>query len=125
MRFFLRSIYLFIVFLSFSSNAQILEPVSWEFETVKITDTEYELVFTADIDDKWSVYSQFIDGLGPVPTTFEFDENSKVQFVESVIEDENNRVTEQDPVFGIVVSKFYSQAKFTQKVIIKEFFINH
>ena len=120
MRFFLRSIYLFIVFLSFSSNAQILEPVSWEFETVKITDTEYELVFTADIDDKWSVYSQFIDGLGPVPTTFEFDENSKVQFVESVIEDENNRVTEQDPVFGIVVSKFYSEAKFTQKVIIKD-----
>ena len=60
MRFFLRSIYLFIVFLSFSSNAQILEPVSWEFETVKITDTEYELVFTADIDDKWSVYSQFL-----------------------------------------------------------------
>ena len=119
MKFFLRNIYLFIVFLSFSSNAQILDPVSWEFETVKITDTEYELVFTADIDNKWSVYSQFIDGLGPVPTSFEFDENSKVEFVGDVIEDKNNRVTEQDPVFGIVVSKFYTEAKFTQKVIIK------
>ena len=49
----------------------------------------------------------------------EFDENSKVEFVEGVIEDENNRVTEQDPVFGIVVSKFYSQAKFTQKIIFR------
>ena len=120
MKFFLRNIYLFIVFLSFSSNAQILDPVSWEFETVKITDTEYELVFTAEIDNKWSVYSQFIDGLGPVPTSFEFDENSKVEFVGDVIEDKNNRVTEQDPVFGIVVSKFYTEAKFTQKVIIKD-----
>ena len=120
MKFFLRNIILFIVFLSFNSNAQILEPVSWEFETVKINDTEYELVFTANIDDKWSVYSQFIDGLGPVPTSFEFDENSKIEFISGVIEEETNRITEQDLIFEIIVSKFYSQAKFTQKVIVKD-----
>ena len=91
MKFFLRNVYLFLVFLSFSTTAQILEPVTWEFESVKISETEYELIFTANIEEKWSVYSQNIEGFGPVPTSFEFDENSKVEFVGDVIEDKNNR----------------------------------
>jgi thiol:disulfide interchange protein DsbD len=120
MKFFLRNIYLFLVFLSFSSTAQILEPVTWEFESVKISETEYELIFTANIEDKWSVYSQNIEGLGPVPTSFEFDKNLNVELVGDVIEDDANKITEQDPVFEMIVSKFYSQAKFIQKVIIKD-----
>ena len=53
MKFLLRHIYLLFIFLCYNSSAQILEPVTWEFETVKVTDTEYELVFTANIDPKW------------------------------------------------------------------------
>ena len=120
MKFFLRNIYLFLVFLSFSSTAQILEPVTWEFESVKISETEYELIFTANIEDKWSVYSQNIEGFGPVPTSFEFDKNLNIELVGDVIEDDANKITEQDPVFEMIVSKFYSQAKFTQKVIVKD-----
>ena len=95
---------------------QILEPVTWEFETVKISETEYDLVFTAKIDYKWSVYSQYIDGFGPIPTSFEFDKNANVELIGDVVEDQTNKVTEQDPVFEMIVSKFYSKAKFTQKV---------
>ena len=126
MKFLLRNIYLLFIFLCYNSNAsvtndtQILEPVTWEFDTVKITDTEYELVFTANIDPKWSVYSQEIDGFGPIPTSFEFSENLNIEFIDGVIEDYTNRVTEQDPVFDMVVSKFYTKAKFIQKVKIKD-----
>ena len=126
MKFLLRNIYLLFIFLCYNSSAsvtndiQILEPVTWEFDTVKITDTEYELVFTANIDPKWSVYSQEIDGFGPIPTSFEFSENLNIEFIDGVIEDYTNRVTEQDPVFDMVVSKFYTKAKFIQKVKIKD-----
>ena len=120
MKFLLRNIYLLFIFLCYNSSAQILEPVTWEFETVKVTDTEYELVFTANIDPKWSVYSQDIDGFGPIPTSFEFSENLNIEFIGGVIEDYTNRITEQDPIFDIVVSKFYTKAKFIQKVKIKD-----
>jgi thiol:disulfide interchange protein DsbD len=141
MKFLLRNIYLLFIFICYNSNAsvtvdgnmasgwdfiyitndaQILEPVTWEFDTVKLTDTEYELVFTANIDPKWSVYSQEIDGFGPIPTSFEFSENLNIEFIDGVIEDYTNRVTEQDPVFDMVVSKFYTKAKFIQKVKLKD-----
>ena len=120
MKFLLRHIYLLFIFLCYNSSAQILEPVTWEFETVKVTDTEYELVFTANIDPKWSVYSQDIDGFGPIPTSFEFSENLNIEFIGGVIEDYTNRITEQDPIFDMVVSKFYTKAKFIQKVKIKD-----
>jgi thiol:disulfide interchange protein DsbD len=120
MKFLLRNIYLLFIFLCYNSSAQILEPVTWEFETVKVTDTEYELVFTANIDPKWSVYSQDIDGFGPIPTSFEFSENLNIEFIGGVIEDYTNRITEQDPIFDMVVSKFYTKAKFIQKVKIKD-----
>ncbi|MCH1547622.1 MAG: hypothetical protein L7S44_03570 [Flavobacteriaceae bacterium] len=107
---------LFFALFNFNATAQILDPVSWDFETVKISENEYELVFIAEIDPKWSVYSQFIDGIGPVPTSFTFDLNQGFNLLGDVIEDPKNRVTEQDPVFEIIVSKFYTQAKFIQKV---------
>ena len=43
---------LFILF-SFtfiSLNSQILEPVEWNFDSKKIDENRYELIFTADID---------------------------------------------------------------------------
>ena len=131
MRFLYKNIFLLFTFLCFgtvTSSAvtniaksdiigdQILEPVTWEFETVKISETEYDLIFTANIDYKWSVYSQYIDGFGPIPTSFEFDKNTNVELIGDVVEDQTNKVTEQDPVFEMIVSKFYSKAKFTQKV---------
>ena len=120
MKFLFRNIYLLFIFLCYNLSAQILEPVTWEFETVKVTDAEFELVFTANIDPKWSVYSQEIDGFGPIPTSFDFSENLNVEFIGGVIEDYTNRVTEQDPVFDMIVSKFYTKAKFIQKVKIKD-----
>ena len=42
----------------FNLNAQILEPVKWESEVEKISDTEYKLVFKANIDKGWYIYSE-------------------------------------------------------------------
>ena len=73
------------IFTSLASFGQILEPVTWSFSSEKVSDTEYDLIFTADIDPEWAVYSQFIGDDGPIPTTFTFEENKSFQLIESVL----------------------------------------
>jgi hypothetical protein len=114
MRFLYKNIFLLFTFLCFGTvtsysvtniaksdiiGDQILEPVTWEFETVKISETEYDLIFTANIDYKWSVYSQYIDGFGPIPTSFEFDKNTNVELIGDVVEDQTNKVTDKNKYY--------------------------
>jgi len=103
-------------FLSLVASSQIFNPVSWEFESNKITDSEYELVFTANIDQHWAVYSQFLDEGGPIPTGFTFEENEDYSLIGAVVESDENKVTKHDPVFEMTVSKFYDKAVFKQRV---------
>jgi thiol:disulfide interchange protein DsbD len=112
-----RFLVLIVVFLTSSySSAQILNPVEWEFNSKKISDNEFELTFTAYIDEHWAVYSQFLDEGGPLPTTFTFEPNSDFELVKGVVEDELNRATKHDSVFDMVVTKFYTEARFTQRI---------
>ncbi|WP_347924169.1 cytochrome c biogenesis protein CcdA [Pontimicrobium sp. SW4] len=107
-------------------SSQILDPVSWEFETKKVSEEEYDIIFKANIDDKWAVYSQFVEEGGPLPTTFNFEESNDYQLIDSVVESDENKVTKHDKVFDMEVSKFYNQATFTQriKVVGNQFVIN-
>ena len=108
-------IFLSLVVLSFIGNAQILDPVKWEFESTKLSEDTYELTFTATIDEKWAIYSQFIEEGGPIPTTFTFEEGD-YELIEKVTEADENKVTKHDPVFNMQVSKFYDKATFKQRV---------
>ena len=113
---------LFIIF-SFcftSLNSQILEPVKWSFDSNQISENQYELIFTADIDPTWAIYSQLANE-GPIPTTFFFETSSSYNLIGEVAEDSTNMETIYDPIFDIVVSKFYTQAVFRQKVKINNF----
>ncbi|WP_136468629.1 protein-disulfide reductase DsbD family protein [Flagellimonas onchidii] len=102
---------------AFNTNAQIFEPVKWTFESNKIADNEYDLIFTAHLDEHWAIYSQFIGDDGPTPTVFTFEDNADMEFVGKVEESEENRVTKKDPLFeDMVVTKFYTKATFTQHV---------
>jgi len=101
---------------SIIASSQILNPVSWDFESKKISESEYELTFIANIDEHWAVYSQYIDEGGPIPTSFIFEESEAFTLIDSVIEVEENRVTKHDPVFDMMLSKFYNKGVFTQKI---------
>ncbi len=103
-------------FYSLVASSQIFNPVKWEFESNKITDTEFELVFTANIDQHWAVYSQFLDDGGPIPTGFTFEGNENYTLIGDVTESDDNKVTKHDPVFEMTVSKFYDKAVFKQRV---------
>lgn len=107
---------IFLILVGFSSQAQILDPVAWEFDSKKIGENEFELNFTAYIDENWAIYSHYLEEGGPLPTNFNFDASLEYQLHGEIIENELNRVTKYDSVFDMVVTKFYNQARFTQRI---------
>lgn len=55
-------------------QAQIHDPVAWDFAMYDNGDGTIDLDFHADIESGWHVYSQFLNPFdGPIPTSFTFD----------------------------------------------------
>lgn len=111
---------LFIVFsfvFSLNSFSQILEPVKWNSTVDKISATEYDLIFTADIDEGWYIYSQFkIEEEGFAPQTFfVFEDEGKAY---SLIGKTSEPIVEAiyDKIFRESVVKFKTQAVFKQRI---------
>jgi hypothetical protein len=63
-----RYLLLILSLISFFSQAQILDPVAWTYESNKIGDDEFELNFIASIEDDWAIYSHYLEDGGPLPT---------------------------------------------------------
>ena len=103
-----------LLLITFGLKAQILEPVTWSFSSNKINDSEYELVFKADIDMHWHLYSQDIP-MSPPATTFTFNENSDYTLIGDVTE-ESAVVEEYDPNFEMTLKYFAHEAIFKQKI---------
>ncbi len=95
---------------------QIYDPVKWSFSSKRISPTEAEVVFTATIESGWHLYSQHIDGDGPVPTSFDFQKLDGSTLIGKVEEGEGHR--EMDPNFGIELKYFENKAAFTQKLSV-------
>jgi len=106
------------LFLALGLSAQ--KPVHWNFEVKSLGGNEYNLIFHAKIDKNWAVYSQNIEGDGPVPTSFEFEDGAHFTKVGKVTES-GHKKSGFDKVFGINISKFVEDGIFTQKVKINDF----
>jgi thiol:disulfide interchange protein DsbD len=118
MRTFFGVICLFFL-ISTSVSGQILTPVKWDFASRQLSDSEFEISFHAKIDDKWAIYSQFIEEGGPIPTGFVFDEGSHFETIGKVEESENAKKS-YDPIFEMDMIKFYKYADFKQKIIVND-----
>jgi hypothetical protein len=71
-----------IVSLSFVAcyaSSQIYDPVSWDFSFEKKGDRQYELIFSASIDENSHIYSMDIPDGGPIPTSFTLGNHLKSQ----------------------------------------------
>ena len=103
---------------AFNLYSQILEPVKWESTVEKISDTEFNLVFTAKIETGWYMYSQEEpEGLGPLPTFFEYqNQDGNYSLIGKTTEP--NVKPKFDKVFEIEVKKFNGQAQFTQRIAV-------
>jgi thiol:disulfide interchange protein DsbD len=112
-----KAYFLLLAFLAFANiNAQILEPVKWKTRAEKISDTEFNLVFEAKIDDGWHVYSQFTPPDGPIALTVTVA-NAKGNFEVVGKAKETPYKKQFNDVFG--VDEYYFEKAFTLKQKIK------
>jgi len=103
---------LVLVMTFFSGRAFSQDKVKW---TVSYNETEKQIEFRADISDGWHLYSQFIrNDIGPVPTTFVFEENTTVKRSGNVAEPE--AIHAYDENFEASLDFFKNQVVFTQKI---------
>ncbi|TYB76426.1 protein-disulfide reductase DsbD family protein [Bizionia myxarmorum] len=101
----------------FSMQSQILNPVKWTGKTEKLSETEYNLIFEATIEEKWHLYSQDLPDEGPQPTLFIFDsikQADNYKLIGKVVE--SKYITAYDPVFEMDLNFFDFSAKFKQKI---------
>src|SRR5688572_8277780 len=105
-----------LILFSIFSHAQILQPVKWNFtKEMKGTD-QVELIFTANIDKGWHLYSQFIPDGGPIKTSFTFEPNESYQLIGNVAE--GTPVEYYDKSFDMQLKYFGEKAVFRQKIKI-------
>jgi len=108
---------LFILFFLTGSftYAQIYNPVEWISSVEKVTESEFNLVIKANIDDGWHLYSQNVPDGGPIPTRIVFEENNDVyQIIGKPVEGKGHE--EYDKVFNMIIKYFDQQAIFKQRI---------
>lgn len=101
--------------------------VSWKFDTKKISACEYELIFTATIDDTWHMYSQkagklipgggAVEGDGPTATAFLFKKTADYELIGKTSEPAGHPDNAWKSL-GVEVMAFEKTAVFKQRVKI-------
>jgi len=112
---------LFPLFLALVTSISLLKaqdnPVHFKMSTKKISECEYDLQFTATIDEPWHMYSLTPVNDGPNPTVFTFTKSGDYELVGKTTE--SKPVKEFDKVFEMNVQYFKHTATFTQRVKLK------
>ncbi|MHA7941926.1 protein-disulfide reductase DsbD family protein [Formosa sp. 3Alg 14/1] len=104
---------------SLTSFSQILDPVKWSTTVEKVSDTEYKLISTANVDIGWHLYSQFVPEGGPIPTTFIYDNSEETFSLEGNTTEGEGHVID-DPVFEMKIKLFEGESEFVQLVKLSQ-----
>lgn len=112
-----RNIIFFFTFivshLAFSQN-----PVKFETTVKKVSDSNFQLITNATIEEGWRLYSQnLLDG-GAIPTEFVYEENDFYILLGPTIESES--ITKFDPIFSLDQTYFESFSTFYQDIQIEK-----
>jgi len=110
------------LFISFTNllQAQILKPAKWHFDVskkeIKIGD-EVDLIFYADIEPDWYLYSTDFDAdLGPTVTTFTFAKNESFEFKGKIKPIGSKK--KFDHTWNGEITYFTTKAEFRQTIIV-------
>lgn len=112
-------ILLILLLLSISTFAQTEDnPSVWNAEIVKISDTEYDVIFKAKILEDWHVYSQYNPENASSPIEISSEENAPYKIIGKAIESktykEYTEIWEKEEIF------FKNNATLTQRIEITD-----
>lgn len=96
---------------------EIYTPVTWKQEAVKVGENEYEIIFSAKVDEGWHLYSAYLPSDdGPIATAFEFEKQEGVKLDGKILEN-GDLHKEYDPNFQMDLTYFENEVSFIQKVV--------
>lgn len=111
---------IFSLFISYTGNAQLGMPVGhaqWNLSSKKISECEYDLIFTVTLDKGWHTFSvhkiKDVD-IEVFPTQIIFKPNSNYSLVGSL--SETKPTPEYDPTIKKTVLLHYNKVVFTQRI---------
>ncbi len=107
------------LFFSLSLFSQVLEPVKWETSVEKVSDSEFTLIFKANIDKGWYIYSQEQQSEESfAPTTYFEFQNMEGNYQLNGKTAEPDVPVIFDKIFQEDVKKFKDQAIFKQSITL-------
>ena len=108
-----------VLFAAFTTGltAQVLKPVKWQITQKKVSDGVYDIICKATVDGGWHLYDTKLPEGGPLPTTFnrDEDETSGIELVGEVKATEK-ALTEHSEAFDMDLKYFINAATFVQRV---------
>lgn len=97
-------------------NAQILQPVHWSYEVKHQGAQNYEIIFRANMDPGWAIYSQSSDPDAAQPTEITIEKSNAFELIGKT-EERGKKKEGPEPLFdNLIVSKYYDHVDFVQKV---------
>src|SRR5215204_1492104 len=105
-----------LAFTTIVSSAQMASPISWTFNSKKISDNVYEVQMVANIQNGWHLYSQTQpkDAIA-IPTAFSFTNNPLIE-LDGKIKEIGKVEKFSDKELGVSANQYSKQVVFSQKV---------
>lgn len=94
-------------------------PVQWSFKVGNVTEGKVDVFFKAKMQKGWHIYAQNIPDGGPIPTSFQFEENASATVVGKVNE-KGKAIKKYDDVFGMDLTWFEDSIDFVQTLKISD-----
>ena len=96
-----------------AANSQVLKPVKWQISFKKVSEGVYDIICKATIESGWHLYDTKLPENGPLPTTFNMDED--VGEFKATTEPK----TEKSEAFNMELKYFEGTVTFVQRVKLK------
>ena len=106
---------LLLLFVTVSAHAQMADPVHFTSQLRTLSDNEAEVVFTADIEPGWHVYSTDLGQDGPIEATFHAERLEGVELV-GKLKPRGSVTSTFDPLFEMELKFFENTATFVQRL---------
>lgn len=114
----LHLLFLLFPFWILAQTSSLIEPAQWNFSIEKLSSTQYQITFKADIEENWHIYSQFTPEGGPLALDIQF-ENLNTDFTLVGAASESEVFTQYNETFGVNEVFFKDQLTITQKIELK------
>lgn len=120
----MKKILLAVILLStWVCNAQIETPLTWSSSFKKISETEYDLIISADIIPGWHLYSQFTEEGGSLPIIIrKGNETEGFKLVGKAVE--SDTIKKYSDIFEVHESYFDHSAVLKQRIVLNNATIN-